>query len=131
MAEHPNVELWRKASDAFSRGDMDAVRGFWSDDVVYHFSGSSVLAGDHKGKDGVLAFFGKVAELTAGTFRIVGVHAVLANDDHVVALLHLTASRQGRELSWNDVNVYHVDDGRITEAWIHSTDQRAVDELLS
>ncbi len=130
MEEHPNVALWREAEQAFSRGDMTTVQRFWSGDVVYHFAGDNPLAGDHKGKDAVLAVFAKMGELTEGTLHI-EVHDVLANDDHVVALVRLSASRKGKQQTWNGINVYHVQNGKIAEVWIHSTDQQIVDRFLS
>ena len=55
MAEHPNAELWRKASAAFVRGeaDLSEARNFISDDVVYHVPGAGPLAGDHEGLEAV------------------------------------------------------------------------------
>ncbi len=128
MAEHPNAELWRKGQEAFSRRDMDSLRTFWADDIVYHVPGANPIAGDHKGLDGVLALFAKLVEMNV---RIVEVHDVLASDDHVVALVRGTASRQGKELSLDQANIYHVRDGKINEAWLLPTDQRAFDEFFS
>ena len=128
MAEHPNAELWRKGQEAFSRRDMDSLRTFWADDIVYHVPGANPIAGDHKGLDGVLALFAKLVEMNV---RIVEVHDVLASDDHVVALVRGTASRQGKELSVKQANIYHVRDGKIKEAWLLPTDQRAFDEFFS
>ncbi len=131
MAEHPNIELLRKGIDAFARGDTDTVRSLWTDDVVYHFPGASPLAGDHKGKDGVMAYLAKAAELTGGTLRMVEVHDVLANDEHGVALLRFTASRKGRQFTWNQANVYHLRNGKMAGAWAHPADESALDEFLS
>ena len=128
MAEHPNAELWRKGQEAFSRRDMDSLRTFWADDIVYHVPGGNPIAGDHKGLDAVLALFAKLVEMNV---RIVEVHDVLASDDHVVALVRATANRQGKQLSANQANIYHVRDGKITEAWLIPTDQRAFDEFFS
>jgi len=128
MAEHPNAELWRKGQEAFSRGDLDAARDIFADDVVYHFPGTSPLAGDHKGLDAVRAFLLKLREMNV---RIVEVHDVLATDEHVVALIRGTASHEGKQLSLNQANIYHIRDGKITEAWLVPTDQRAVDEFFS
>ena len=128
MAEHPNAELWRKGQEAFSRRDMDSLRTFWADDIVYHVPGANPIAGDHKGLDGVLALFAKLVEMNV---RIVEVHDVLASDDHVVALVRGTAIRQGKELSLNQANIYHVRDGKIKEAWLLPTDQRVFDEFFS
>ena len=131
MAQHPNVELLRKALDAFSRGDLDTVRSLWADDIVYHFSGASPLAGDYKGKDGVLSYFAKAVELAGGTLRMVEVHDVLANDEHAVALLRATGSRKGKQYEAREVDVFHFKDGRIIEFWSFSEDQRMTDEFWS
>ena len=69
--------------------------------------------------------------MSGGTFRILEVHDVLEKHDHVVALLRMTANRQGKQLAWNQANVYHIRGGKITEAWIMPTDQREVDEFLA
>ncbi len=130
MAEHPNAELWRKGQEAFSRRDMDSLRTFWADDIVYHVPGAHPIAGEHKDLNGVLAFFARLADLTGGTVRIVDVHDVFANDEHVVALLRFTASRQGKQLSWDQTHIYHISEGKITEAWLVPTDQRALDEFF-
>lgn len=131
MTEHLNVEPLRKGIDAFARGDIDTVRSLWTDDVVYHVPGASPVAGDHKGKDGVMSYLAEAAELTGGTLRMVEVHDVLANDEHGVALLRFTASRKGRQFTWNQANVYHLRNGKMAEAWAHPADQSALDEFLS
>src|SRR5205814_2780451 len=61
---HPNEELLRTGYDAFSKGDMDSIRGLFADDIVWHSPGRNPLAGDFRGVDEVLQTFGKVFELT-------------------------------------------------------------------
>ena len=132
--EHPNAELWRKASVGFVRGNvrgdgnLDQMRSFFSDDVVYHVPGANALSGDHEGLEAVAALMLKFREMNV---RIVEVHDVLATDDHVVALVRGTASREGGELSLSQANIYNISDGKITEAWLLPTDQRAVDDFFS
>ncbi len=92
MTEHPNVELTRRGYDAFAKGDLAALSELLADDVTWHVRGVGPLSGDHLGRDEVFAFFGRLAEETAGTFRF-DVHDVLANDEHSVALCTLSASR--------------------------------------
>jgi uncharacterized protein len=58
---------------------MDTLRELFDPEIVWHFPGRSVLAGDHRGTDAVLGFFGKTIELTAGTFQV-EVHDVVADD---------------------------------------------------
>ena len=55
---HPNEDLVREAYAAFGRGDMDALRNkYFTENVLYHVTGRSPLAGDYEGIDQVLQFF--------------------------------------------------------------------------
>ena len=130
MAEHPNVGLTRKGYEAFAKGDMATLRELFSENVVWLTSGNNPLSGEHRGRDAVFAMFARSAELSGGTVRM-EVHDVLANDEHAVALVRATASRQGRQLDLLEIAVYHVSNGRVTEAWSFPYDQRASDEFWS
>ena len=127
---HPNEDLLRKGFDAFGRGDMDALRELFADDVVWHFPGKGQLAGDYRGKEEVLGFLGKSFELSGGTLRL-EIHDVLANDEHVAVLSTLSAERGGRSFRSNGVQVLHIVDGRAVESWLHPDDQYATDEFWS
>jgi ketosteroid isomerase-like protein len=130
MAEHPNVGFLRKGYEAFAKRDMATLRDIFSQDVVWHHAGTSPISGEYRGRDAVFAFFARLAELSGGTFRI-ELHDVLGNDEHGVALSRETASRQGKQLDSLGVHVYHVRDGKITEAWSVMQDQRRYDDFWS
>ena len=125
---HPNEELVRKGFDAFGKGDMDTIRGLFADDIVWHAPGRGPLAGDFRGIDEVLQQFGRVFEMTGGTFSL-EIHDILANDDHVVALVHAEGERGGKKLAQNGVQVFHIKDGKVTEQWLHADDQYAADQF--
>ena|ERR1051325_989933 len=125
---HPNEDLARKGYAAFSSGDMTALNDLFADDIVWHVGGRSPLAGDYKGKDAVFGFFAKTMEMTGGTFRL-EVHDLLANDDHVVALTHVSGQRDGKSIDDNSVQVLHVSGGKVTESWFHPGDAYAADEF--
>lgn len=127
---HPNEELLRKGYDAFGKGDMDTIRELFADDIVWHAPGKSPLAGDHKGVDAVLENFGKVFEMTGGTFRL-EIHDILANDEHAVVLVRAQGERDGKKLDDRGVQVWHIKDGKATEQWLHSGDQYTSDEFFS
>ena len=126
---HPDEELVRRGYDAFSSGDLQTLRELFDPDVVWHTSGRSQLAGDHRGVDAVLGFFGRTMELTSGTFRV-ELHDVVANDEHVVGLHAVTAEREGKTLRDRNVLVFHVRDGRTSEVWQFWTDQYAADAFF-
>jgi ketosteroid isomerase-like protein len=126
---HPDEELVRRGYDAFSRGDMDTLREVLHPDLVWHSPGRNQLAGDHRGIEAVLGFFGRTMELTGGTFGV-EVHDVVANDEHVVGLNSVTAERAGKTLNDRNALVFHVRDGRATEVWQFWEDQYAADEFF-
>ncbi len=98
--------------------------------LTWHEPGDSLISGVHQGIEAVLTFFGKLAELTGGTFKI-EVHDLLASDEHGVCLSVISGSRAGKELNQNIVQVYHLKGGKITEAWNLPFDQAKIDEFWS
>ena len=117
MAEHPNAATLREGYAAFAEGDFPRAVQNWHPDIVWHVAGDGPLSGDYKGKEEVMGFFVKLQELAEGTFKI-EVHDVLANDEHAVALVQVTAQRKGRSLDEHVAHVFHVnDEGQATEYW--------------
>jgi len=129
MAEHPNAARIRDGYAAFATGDFSVLTGLFAEDLLWHLGGRSQLAGDYRGREAVFALFGKLMEVTGGSFRL-DVHAVLADDEHAVALVFAAASRDGRSIIGNDAHVFHMRDGKVTEFWTAATDQYAFDELI-
>ena len=83
-----------------------------------------------RAQDEIFGFFGKVFELSGGTFKL-EVHELFANDEHGVALVHAQGERQGKTLDMNEVHVFHLKDGKTTEFWSFEEDQRRADEFWS
>ena len=125
---HPNEELIRRGYEAFGRGDIPAVLAVLANDIEWHVSGRSVVAGDYKGHQDVVGFFTKLMEGSGGTFRL-DVHDFTASEDHVVVLTHETAEQGETALDSNNVHVWHVRDGIATEFWGTAFDQYAWDEF--
>ena len=127
---HPNEELVRKGYEAFGKGDMDTLNDLFADDIAWHAPGRSPVSGDYRGKQEVFDVFAKVFELSGGTFNL-ELHDVLANDEHVVTLVTTRGERNGKTLENRGAQVFHVKDGKVTESWLHSQDQYAIDEFFS
>jgi uncharacterized protein len=127
---HPNEEVARSATETLSKRDMEAFLALHADDVVLHFPGRGPMAGDHKGKEGMAHLFQRQMELLDAPPEIEN-HDILANDDHAVVLNTTRASLGGRTLEQQQVVVMHIEGGKITEVWLHFSDQQAMDELAS
>lgn len=126
---HPNEDQFRKGYEAFSRGDMEALRNeHFAPDVIWHQPGKNPVAGDYEGVDEVLGLFGKLFEMTAGTLTL-DIHECLANDEHGVMLATVRGEREGKALEDRYAQVVHFRDGKVAESWIHSGDQYAADDF--
>ena len=120
---HPNAELIQSGFEAFAKGDMDTIAGLFSDDIAWHAPGTSALSGDFHGRDEVFGLFGKLAQITEGTFRQ-EIHAILADDDHVVVMTEAGFDKP-RHFSGRAVFVWHVREGKAVECWAIQEDQAA------
>ncbi len=125
---HANEALLRKIDEAMAAEDMDTFFGSYTDDVVVHVGGTSSLAGVYKGKDQLQQLFGRFMA-AAGEFTFEP-HAYLANDEHGVTLQRSHYNKGGRILDSDDAFVCHFRDGKVSEFWLTSQDQAAVDALL-
>lgn len=119
MADHPNAALVREALEAFQRGDYEASMANLADDVVWHYIGEPEPL---RGKAAVLehgpASFD--AEISGE------IHDIVANDEHVLAMLRIHAERPGKSIDYDIIEVYHVRDGKCTERWAFSDDTAAI-----
>src|SRR5205823_178187 len=57
-----NTETLKAGWDAFKKGDMEAVKETWNDDVTWEGANTDKLPGSGvtKGKDAIIAMFGEV-----------------------------------------------------------------------
>jgi uncharacterized protein len=125
---HPNEQVLRDLDEAQTRGDVEGFSGFFTDDVVVHVPGKSSLSGVYKGRDQFLELFGRFMERAPEyTFEP---HAYFADDEHGVALQRSHYKRGDETLDSNDTFVCHFTDGKISELWLFSEDEAAVDEFI-
>jgi ketosteroid isomerase-like protein len=125
--EHPNVALTREGIEAVEKGDMAWFDEHTADDVVWHVGGNNKLSGTHTGKQAVMEMFGRTVGEAA--FSIDN-HDILANDDHTVVLGTATATApDGESVTYKFVNIFHIKDGKTTEAWGMSENDAETDPL--
>jgi ketosteroid isomerase-like protein len=127
--EHPNAQLGRRLLDAFAGSGPEAILAATTEDVVWHSPGTNRFAGRFDGQDAVLERFARMRE--AGIASRFEIHDVIANDRHVVALIHLhVEGAGGTRYDQPQVQVMHVRDGRVAELWSMNQDQAVFDLLM-
>ena len=123
---HPNAEVVMKGFQAFATGDMAGLKELFAEDAVWHSGGRNKWSGDYNGADAIMRFMVEIqGEATFDTRP----HAILADDEHVVAMLETTATRPGKTYEGNSVFVFHVENGEATEVWTVPVDSYAQDEF--
>jgi len=122
------ADVVRRAHDAFAIGDIDAVMTLCADEITFHIPGTSPLSGIWAGRERVLEFFAKAAELSEGTLAL-SPDEVLAEGERVVVLTRVNARRKGRSETFTNVHVIRVVDGQMTELREYMGDERGEDDF--
>ena len=129
--EHPNAARVRQLFAAFRAGDLETITATISDNAIWHFPGRhGRLAGDHAGRDAILAFLVNVQGLSERTFHL-DLIDVVAGDDNAVALFRGHAMRDGKTLDNPTCLRMQMRDGQITEVWEFVWDLYHVDDFWS
>jgi uncharacterized protein len=135
MPETPDAkavvdEFLTRQREMYAGGDLAAVEDLLADNVVWHVPGTSPIAGDHRGREAVLAYFRTRRELAEGAIRITeGGEA--HHEEALVRLADGAAPLGGRDAVWRTAGVYRVADGRIAEAWLVPLNQEEFDRVWS
>jgi ketosteroid isomerase-like protein len=131
VTDHPNALRMREAVNQFMAGDMESFLSGFAEDIVWRTGGNNALAGTYRGRGELARWFETWNDWTGGTHRITPVD-VLADDDHLVLFLHISAQRDGETLDVEVANAFRVDaEGRWKESWWLADDQAAVDSFFS
>ena len=131
MGADANVEIMRRAYEAFNAGDLDTVSEIFDESVVWHLPGRSSKANDYQGRDATLAYFGQLGQETGGTFQAELESLLADDDDRVVGMQRSTAERDGKHLDVGNCIVFQLKDGRVTDGREHFHDLYAWDEFWS
>lgn len=118
---HPNEKLLRTAYEAFGGGDLNPLMDSLTDDIMWHVSGRSPLAGEYAGKPQVLGLFGKMMELYRGTLRL-QVLNILANEGHGIVMTREWAQHDGKALEFRAIHVWGVREGRLAQFQVYYDD---------
>ncbi len=124
--EHPNATAYRRAADAFRLGDLGAIEALIDESVVWHVPGKHSHAGDIRGRDALLTWLKGLA--TIGFW--LREHDVFGNDEHVCALSHMGARREGLQIETRVVSIFHFRNGRQLERWFFPENAEAWERIF-
>ena len=111
----------RNNYDAFGKGNVDPLMTSLADDIRWHVSGGSPLAGEYVGKGQVLGFFQKMMQLYGGTLRLQVVD-VLAGEDHAAVLTREESQYNGKALVFRSVHLWETRGGKFSAFHVYYDD---------
>jgi ketosteroid isomerase-like protein len=114
-----NVEVVRRAMDAFNRGDLDAVIGSFSQDFEFDFSNSrGPMRGIYRGRDQVQEFFESFSEPWASFGFDLQEEVIELPDGRVLTVNTFRARghESGADVAASGASVWTVGDGEV-KAW--------------
>lgn len=126
MTDHPNAARYRELSKTVEAGDFSSYIDAISDDVEWWEIGADEPV---RGK-AALAERMQSMMASGGSIKA-DLHDVVANDEHMIALVSATVEREGKTLSYKTAEIYHVKDGKITHRWAFSDDTAAINEFFA
>ena len=125
MADHPNAAALRAMAErAEQSGDLMSGVDMLADDIVWHEIGSDEPV---RGKQALLE---RMAGLEDGGSITTETHDVIANDEHAVQLVTATATIGDQQLVYRTAEIYHMEDGKITERWAFSDDTERINKFF-
>jgi ketosteroid isomerase-like protein len=130
VVEDSPQEVLRDLFAALARCDLRALDDLVAEDAVWHVPGTHPFAGDHVGKDAVLALAARMQELTAEL--LFDVDEVVAANSHVAVVGSVWGDRDGKILFGNgEVAVFRVEGAKVVEGWTYVFDTPEVDRFWS
>jgi len=114
--------------EMYAGGELAGVEELLADEVVWHVPGTSPIAGDHRGREAVVAYFRRRRELAGGAMAVTK-HGEAHHDEALVQLADGRAPLGGEDVVWRTAGVYRVAGGRIAEAWLVPLDQEHFDRV--
>lgn len=122
------VALAQRFLGAFAAKDVAAARACLAPDVAWIVPGRTRISGRYQGPDEVLAYFGKLRELTGGTWKATPID-LLAGKTGVVLLSRGEGEREGRRYDATYCLHLRIDDGLIREARLYNADAEAFESF--
>lgn len=98
-----------EAYAALASGDIERIKLYWAEDMVWQVPGHNELSGWYYNRSEFLAFMGKVGEMSDRSFRMDLIAGkVLVTGDYSVDLTRNRGHRKGEPEKTMDIEVAHV-----------------------
>lgn len=124
-----HIDIARNYIRAAQTGDQALLVSLISPEIIWHQPGKNRFSGTHRGLPAVGAMLGGIMEVSRGTFTISRATNFMENENRVAINLEFQAQRDGMHLAQPGVDLLRIEDGKIVEVRLFSSDQEQEDEF--
>ena len=122
-----NLEIFNQYNQGLIDGNFPAVFETMADDIIWHQPGNHSTSGTIIGKDKLGAHLATFGQKTNGTCKVL-TNWVSDNNDLIAANVTFIGTRpDGIELNMNGIDLFRMENGKIQEVWLFSSDQALED----
>jgi ketosteroid isomerase-like protein len=108
-----NLALLRSLYDGLESGRVEEITACFSPAIVLHIRGGGQLEGTFRGLAQARSLYERVLAVLGAGFEVAP-YEVLVHDETLVVV----PQGSGFGDAWRGVDVYHVEDGAFSEAWL-------------
>ncbi len=121
------MDVLQRYAAAWRAGDIDALFAAYADDAVFHYFGTSDLAGTHVGREAVLTAL--ITASSRAPRELLAIVDVLAGEHLGAIVARERLTRDDESADVERVFLYRTAGDRIAECWLHEQDQALIDRF--
>jgi ketosteroid isomerase-like protein len=122
-----DIGVVRAGFEAFATGDVAAFANMFAAGATWNHRNGDRLGGIHAGVDGIMAFIGESAQLTAGTLRAEPLGMMSDGEGNVAVRVRVSATRpDGRSFDDAQILLFRVDGDHVAAVDQYVGDPAAV-----
>lgn len=121
------IEIAQKYIQAVQSGDQAALGALLAPNIVWHQPGRNQFSGTHQGVQAVGTMIGRMMEVSKGTFAITRASRFMSNGPWVTVELEFEGRRDDLLMSQQGLDLLRIEEGRIVEARLFSSDPEQED----
>ncbi|MES2610613.1 MAG: nuclear transport factor 2 family protein [Pseudomonadota bacterium] len=123
------IDIARNYIRAAQTGDQALLAATVSPSVVWHQPGANRFSGTHQGLAAVGAMIGGMMEVSQGTFAITEARHYMENGNWVAVSIRFCGDREGASLDQVGMDLLRIQDGKVAEVFLFSSDPAQEDRF--
>ncbi len=121
------IDIAKTYIKAVQTNDQATLGSIISPNVIWHQPGKNRFSGTHRGMAAVGPMLGAMMEMSKGTFAITRADYYMANGDWVAITIEFAGEADGLKMKQAGVDLIRIEDGKIVEVKLFSSDQAQED----